>query len=173
MLLRANDHFCNISGYAENEINSISIFQMRSGNMPESIYLDLKNTIKKGGTWKGEIENRSKKGSIYWTETTIVPLKNASGSAQSYLEISSNITERKKAEQEIINLNSKLEQEVLKRNEDIRNAICELEAFTYSVSHDLRAPLRAITGFSELLNEEYGDELNDEAKRCCLFTRAV
>ncbi len=165
MLLRANNHFCNISGYSECEINSISIFQMRSGNMPDSIYRDLKNTIKKGGTWKGEMENRSKKGTIYWTETTIVPLKNASGSAQSYLEISSNITERKKAELEIIDLNSKLEQEVLKRNEDIRNAISELEAFTYSVSHDLRAPLRAITGFSELLNEEFGEELNEEAKR--------
>jgi len=165
MLIRANDHFRAISGYSESEINSISIFQMRSGNRHDSMYRNLKNTIKKGRIWKGEIENRSKNGCIYWTETTIVPLKNAQGSVQSYLEISSNITERKKAEEEIIFLNYKLEKEVLKRNEDIRNAISELEAFTYSVSHDLRAPLRAITGFSELLNEEFGNELSNEAKR--------
>lgn len=165
MLVRANEHFCAVSGYSENEIQSLSIFQMRSGNMPDSFYLNLKNTILKGKIWKGEMENRSKNGEIYWTDTTIVPLKNASGEALSFLEISSNITERKLAEQEIKKLNSKLEKEVLKRTEDIKAAVSELEAFTYSVSHDLRAPLRAITGFADLLNEEFGGDLDQEAKR--------
>jgi light-regulated signal transduction histidine kinase (bacteriophytochrome) len=94
-----------------------------------------------------------------------VPLKNANGEIISFLEISSNITERKFAELEIIKLNSKLEKEVLKRREDIKSAVSELEAFTYSVSHDLRAPLRAITSFADLLNEEYGADLDKEAKR--------
>ena len=164
-LVRANDHFCAISGYSEDEIKSLSIFQMRSGNMPHSFYLNIKSTILKGKIWKGEMENRSKYGEIYWTDTTIVPLKNANGEASSFLEISSNITERKLAEQEIKKLNAKLEKEVLKRTEDIKTAVSELEAFTYSVSHDLRAPLRAITGFADLLNEEFGTDLDQEAKR--------
>lgn len=165
LLIRANDHFYTISGYSKDEIQSLTVFQMRSGNMPEAFYLDLKNTIQKGKIWKGEMEKRSKYGEIYWTDTTIVPIKNAGGEIISFLEISSNITERKLAELEIIKLNSKLEKEVLKRREDIKTAISELEAFTYSVSHDLRAPLRAIASFADLLNDEFGSDLDQEAKR--------
>jgi PAS domain S-box-containing protein len=68
------------------------------------------------------------------------------------------ITARKRAEQEILELNSELEQRVLKR-------AAELEAFSYSVSHDLRAPLRGIDGFSRALLENYGSKLDEEAKR--------
>lgn len=164
-LIRGNSQFFEISGYLENEVSSLSIDQLRSGNMSLSFYNELWNTIRKGKIWKGEMENRSKMGEIYWTETTIVPMNSASGEPQSYMGISSNITERKIAEQEIIKLNSRLEKEVKKRTEDIDTAVAELEAFSYSVSHDLRAPLRAITGFSGLLNEEFGDDLNEEAKR--------
>jgi len=165
IIVRANSQFFEISGYLESEIISMSVFQLRSGNMPISFYDELWDSIKKGKIWKGEMENRSKKGEIYWTETTIVPLNNNTGEPQSFMGISSNITERKIAEREIIKLNSRLEKEVKKRTEDIETAVAELEAFSYSVSHDLRAPLRAITGFSGLLNEEFGDDLNDEAKR--------
>jgi light-regulated signal transduction histidine kinase (bacteriophytochrome) len=90
---------------------------------------------------------------------------NSNGNPVSYLGMSSNITERKHAEKEIIKLNSNLEKEVVKRTKDIEAAVGELEAFSYSVSHDLRAPLRAITGFSGLLKEEFGEELNEEANR--------
>ncbi len=164
-LIRVNAKFYEISKYTESDLNSLLISDLRTGNMDDSLYEDLWKTIRKGKIWKGEMENRSKTGEIYWTDTTIVPLVKSSGKASSYLGLSSNITERKTAEREIIKLNSNLEKEVEKRTMDIEAAVGELEAFSYSVSHDLRAPLRAITGFSGLLKEEFGDDLNEEALR--------
>ncbi len=79
--------------------------------------------------------------------------------------VSRNITERKRAEQEVRQLNLDLERRVIERTDQLEAANRELEAFSYSVSHDLRAPLRAVSGFSRIVLEDYGPQLPDEAKQ--------
>jgi PAS domain S-box-containing protein len=92
------------------------------------------------------------------------PLKDETGGARGGLVIFRDVTERKAAEREIRKLNNELEDRVRQRTADLQAANKELEAFTYSVSHDLRAPLRHISGFTKILVEEFGPRIPAEAQ---------
>jgi PAS domain S-box-containing protein len=82
-----------------------------------------------------------------------------------YLGIMIDISERKRAEAEISRLNADLEQRVLERTAELSGANRELDAFAYAVSHDLRAPLRAMSGLSQIVKEDYAHLLPDEARK--------
>jgi PAS domain S-box-containing protein len=75
------------------------------------------------------------------------------------------ITQRKKEEDQVRELNAQLELKVEKRTEELHRTIAELEAFSYSVSHDLRAPLRIIDGYSRMLLEDHVQQLSEEGRR--------
>jgi PAS domain S-box-containing protein len=100
----------------------------------------------------------------FWVEFTGRPVHDNQGNLCGGVVAFRDITERKRAEDEIRHLNEELEQRVVERTAQLQAANKELEAFTYSVSHDLRAPLRHISGFSNLLTEEYGSTLAPEAQ---------
>ncbi len=87
------------------------------------------------------------------------------GKTSQLIGIVGDITARKKAEQEILMLNAELEQRVKIRTLQLQEANKEMEAFTYSVSHDLRSPLRIINGYSQILLEDYFPKLDETGKK--------
>ncbi len=91
--------------------------------------------------------------------------KDEKGNVAGVFAAARNITALKQAEEEIKKLNDELELKILHRTSQLETAVRELEAFSYSVSHDLRAPLRALDGFAKILLEDYSSKLDDEGKR--------
>lgn len=160
-----NDKFCAISKYRRDELLGQDHRIINSGFHPKEFIHDLWATIGRGRVWHGELKNRAKDGSYYWVDTTIVPFLNDDGRPRQYVAIRADITERKAAEETILRLNTELEQRVRDRTAQLELTNRELEAFSYSVSHDLRAPLRAIDGFSQAVLEDFGPLLPEEGQR--------
>ncbi|HEX5221697.1 MAG TPA: ATP-binding protein [Verrucomicrobiae bacterium] len=165
-IIYVNDKFCAISKYAREELLGQDHRIINSGFHPREYIRDLWMTITRGRVWKGEFRNKARDGSFYWVSTTIVPFLNEQGKPRQYVSIRTDITERKQAEQKVQELNAELERRVRERTRQLEVANKELESFSYSVSHDLRAPLRAINGFAGILSENFGSQLPEEARRC-------
>ena len=102
-----------------------------------------------------------KDGSHFWAEVAITAVHDSAGKLIGFLKIAKDITAKRDAEDQIQKLNSELTQRV----EELGTVNRELESFSYSVSHDLRAPLRHVDGFARILKEEYSPTLPEDAIR--------
>jgi PAS domain S-box-containing protein len=131
----------------------------------------IEATASERGRWDGELTHRCADGRFIVVESRWEAQRGPDGSLLGFMEINRDITARKEAERESLRqvaeiqaLNASLEQRVQQRTVHLERANKHLTAFTYSVAHDLRTPLRGISGFAEALVEEYGDLLDDTGR---------
>ena len=104
-------------------------------------------------------------GTKRWIRWAVHPWRDSRDEIGGIIMSAEDITERKRGEAEIKALNTQLEARVAQRTAELEAANKELEAFSYSVSHDLRAPLRAINGFAGIVLEDFGPQLPEEGKQ--------
>ena len=159
-----NPAFEALTGYQAEEVLGKNPRLLKSGQHPLEFYEGLWRTILEGKVWRGEFINRRKDGSFYHDEHTITPVRSNGGAITHFVAIMQDVTQRKKAEMEIRTLNDELDRRVRDRTALLEAANQELEAFSYSVSHDLRAPLRHTAGFAELLNKTAGPALTGKSR---------
>lgn len=164
-----NPRFEEVTGYSKDEVIGRNPRILKSGRNPLSQYADLWKTIAAGGEWRGELCNRKKSGELFWEFVSASGLVDEAGNIAHFVAVKEDITARKQLEAEILALNEGLERRVAERTAQLERANEELDAFSYSISHDLRAPLRAINGFASILSGGKIGELGLDRKE--LLTR--
>jgi two-component system CheB/CheR fusion protein len=142
-----NRKFCEISKYSEAELLGQDHRIINSGHHSKEFIRDLWRTIAQGRIWRGELRNRARDGSIYWVDTTIVPLLDQRGKPYQYVAIRYDITERKRTEQQL------REQESLAR-------LGEMAAV---VAHEVRNPIAGIKGVLQVLGGRVPEGSRDRA----------
>lgn len=155
----ANSRACVITGYSREELLQRSMADLFT---PEELALrPLRYDLLRAGE---QVVNERwltrRDGSQVAIEMHSKRLPN--GTHQAFVR---DVTERKRVESEILRLNEELEHRVAARTEELAGALKQMESFAFSISHDLRAPLRAISGFIALLQEDAAADLSDTSKQ--------
>lgn len=137
-----NDEFCRISKYSREELLGQDHRIINSGYHSKEFIRDLWITIAGGQVWKGELRNRASDGSIYWVDTTIVPFLNSEGKPYQYVAIRHDITQRKVAEELVLQQAAELQRAAQ------LSFVGELAA---GLAHEIKNPLAGIQGVVDIL----------------------
>jgi PAS domain S-box-containing protein len=166
-----NDNLCKISKYRRDELIGQDHHLLHSDDHPTEFIDNLWVTIVNGSIWKGEIMNRAKDGTLYCFDTTIVPFLDERGKPYQFVAIHSDITQRKEAEQQLLNLKEELENKVKERTIELTQSLeREMESnelkssFVSLASHEFRTPLSAILSSTSLI-ENYNKPEQEEKRK--------
>ena len=164
---RCSDLNFGIFGYAEPfpEWSVQKFFSHLHPDDRERVKGIVQNGLATQQDWRFESRIIRQDQAVRWISAQARFFQNIGGHPLLVLGICEDITGRKQSEEKIRQLNAELEQRVKERTAQLEAANKELEAFSFSVSHDLRAPLRAVNGFADIVLEDYGSLLPEDGRR--------
>ena len=157
-----NQRAADITGYAIDDWLGKSFAPLVVEEDRQKVF-EIHRRIMNGEKIHYEVRGKKANGEILTLSVNASPILQ-NGREIGTISFSSDITARKRAEEELHRLNTELERRVQARTAELAASNKELEAFSYSVSHDLRAPLRSITGFVELLRKRGYDSIDDKGR---------
>lgn len=165
-ILLVNNAWCRITGYAPEELRTIGEWAARAyGDRKERARADIESSFSLvGAAREGEVAIRTRSGERRYWDFSSSPVGRLPDGRRLVTTMAMDVTERRQAEEELWAYRTHLEELVRERTGELEAANRELESFSYSVSHDLRAPLRALDGFSAILAQEYPDRLDDQGR---------
>jgi len=134
-----NPTFCDVTGYTSEEAIGNNPRVLKSGNLPESFYKELWDTILSGNAWRGEFINKRKNNEDFWESASISPITNNDGQITHFVAVKQDITERKRMEQEILLAKEKAEEGTQAKSDFLAN-----------MSHEIRTPMNAVIGMAHL-----------------------
>ncbi|UQN09120.1 ATP-binding protein [Deinococcus sp. QL22] len=149
-----NPAFETVTGYSRAEALGQRPNLLNSGTHASTLFQDMWETLLRGEAYRSEVVNRRKNRTLYYEEKTVTPIKDERGVITHFVSTGKDVTERKRIEAELLALNTLLEERVQQRTAELEEVNAELEAFAYSISHDLRTPLRHIASFADLLQRD-------------------
>ena len=154
MIQYVNPFFTKITGYSYEEAIGQNPRVLKSGKHDDEFYKNMWDTLTAGKTWEGEIVNKKKNGELYWESALISPVLNENGEITSFIGVKSDITEKKKAVEDLA-----------KAKEVAESATKAKGNFLANMSHEIRTPMNAIIGFSEILADKTFGELNNKQSK--------
>lgn len=160
-----NPAFARLHGYEQSEMEGMPIAKLIPEGGSDAVKLAFEQ-VDAGVHAVLESENVRKDGSSFPVLLDVTVLHDAHGKPVSRLAYAIDLTERKRAEAEIRTLHATLERRVIDRTAKLSQANQELDSFAYTVSHDLRAPLRAMDGYLHMFREDHGADLSSDAQHC-------
>ncbi len=134
-----NPTFCKVTGYTPEEAIGNNPRVLKSGNLSESFYKDMWDTINSGRTWRGDFINRKKNGEEFWESASISPIKNSEGEITHFVAVKQDITERKQMEEELIRARQAADEANQAKGDFLAN-----------MSHEIRTPMNAVIGMAHL-----------------------
>jgi PAS domain S-box-containing protein len=162
-----NNCYCAITGRSAKELLGLKMQEItHPDDLPKNMAL-LKKIKEEGGNFVIEKRYLRPDGEVVWVRNSVSCIDQAPTKEKYILAVTQDITERHRAQESLLAAKNEvarhacqLEQVVKDRTSELRETIGELEGFSYSVSHDMRAPLRAMQSFAQFLVDEYGTNLD-------------
>jgi PAS domain S-box-containing protein len=148
-----NEGFTRLTGYSYSEVLNSTTEFLYGPLTDKNVIDEISDRMKACQSFSGEIQKYQKSGATVWVQVTVTPIFDDEGSLSRHILVESDITERKEAEQRMAEYYNYLE----KANK-------ELDKFAYVVSHDLKAPLRAISNLATWIEEDIGDKFTEDTK---------